>query len=98
MITGNEAANPFFTANEDGYGNAVVFYSPDGSKQYFNFEPGLTIRQHLSVIAMQGLLSNDEHVKDDKSYPETTADLAVQYADALIAEWNKAELNGQLQK
>lgn len=45
---------------------------------------GLTKREYIAAKAMQGLLSNDEHIKDEKSYPEITADLAVQYADALL--------------
>lgn len=47
-------------------------------------QEGLTKREYFAGLAMQGLLSNDEHIKEEKSYPDITADLAIQYADALL--------------
>jgi hypothetical protein len=90
-ITGNEPYYPFFTWNAGGNGNAVEVDTHNGT-QVFPYETGITIRQQFAMAAMQGLLSNDEHIKnDEKSYPEITADMALQYADALIEELNKTD-------
>jgi len=52
-------------------------------------QDGLTKREYIAIKAMQALLSNDEHIKDEKSYPDITAELALQYADALLVELAK---------
>ena len=90
-ITGNESANPFFKWNEAGYGDCVVVYSPDGSKQFIPYQEGLTIRQHFACQAMQAILSTVE-TKDLKFSLESVIPLlAVKYADMLIEELNKNE-------
>lgn len=45
----------------------------------------MTKLEYFAAKAMQGLLSNDEHIKDESSYPEITADIAVEYATALMS-------------
>jgi len=47
---------------------------------------GMSKRLLLAGMAMQGLLTNNEHITHDSSYPETTASLAFQYADELLKQ------------
>jgi hypothetical protein len=47
---------------------------------------GLTIREHFAAMAMQGLIQGGEYPK--KYSPSQTAEDAVRYADALLAELN----------
>ncbi len=73
MITGNE---PITLGSEvDKCGNPV--------KEHL----GLPIRQHFAAMAMQGLISNapNGHLSNSKE----GCKLAVDWADALIAELNK---------
>jgi len=55
---------------------------------------GLTIRQHFAAMAMQGLLSNPEYMKEYKGQKfllqaSIIAEVAVSEANALISELNK---------
>jgi hypothetical protein len=50
--------------------------------------PGLPIRLHLAAMAMQGLACSDW---GDTHNSAQTAHMAVAYADALIAEYNRTE-------
>ena len=85
IITGSESATPFFKYNEDGYGETVVLYAPDGSKQFLPYEAGLTIRQEFAARAMQGILAG----MACECNPEAIAKDSVNMADALINELNK---------
>jgi hypothetical protein len=91
-ITGNESANPFFKWNESGYGDTIVVYDSGGGKQFFPYEPGLTIRQHFACQAMQAILrtASDTNLKLGIAQPIIST-LAVKYADMLIEELNKTE-------
>jgi len=85
-ISGNEPAQPitdikgypfYITALENSRPTAI----------------GLTIRQRFAMAAMQGLLSNqmaNYPIRADVN-PNTVAKAACDYADALIAELNRAE-------
>lgn len=79
MITGNEPAYP-------------MDFSHDGYKM----NEGLTIRQQFSAMALQGLLANPaffEIISDAgkaDNCDELYAQVAIEHADALIAELNKA--------
>ena len=84
MITGNEPVTPHLTYNEtSGHANGFV--------------EGMTIRQHYAGLAMQGLLSNADALKDIRKesgddwdkYGEMVAAVAVALTDALIAQLNK---------
>lgn len=62
-----------------------------------NDYPGLAKREYLAAMAMQGILANSDADICDKTtvnggwqHPETVCKIAVQMADALIAELNKA--------
>lgn len=59
-----------------------AFPAPETEWNYF--ASGLTIREHFAALAMQGLLSNPNH-----SGVAYEAIIAVEAADALIAELNK---------
>jgi len=59
-----------------------AFPSPDGFGTNF---PGLTKREYFAAIALQGLLTKGTGT------PEDYAACAVDAADALIAELNKAK-------
>lgn len=85
-ITGNEPAQPFEVS---GYiGNPLGGSDINTTKKF----PGLTIRQHIAAMAMQGILASgigctndkDSNLTDHKSVSEAS----VNYADALIAELN----------
>lgn len=56
-------------------------YPADGAVP--RFWQGLTIREHLAGLAMQGLLANPEHAGTS---PEDTGIIALHCADALLAE------------
>ena len=51
---------------------------------------GLTKREMFAVYAMQGILSNHNGIKPS---PSRTAEISVNYADALLAELEKQENN-----
>ncbi len=81
MITGNEPAMPQLTYNRKT-GKA------DG------FELGLTKREYFAARAMQGLCSNSAHIEtfsgnNPTPVPSYIVEIAVNLADALIAELNK---------
>jgi hypothetical protein len=88
-ITGNEPSNPFFKWNEAGYGDCIVIYSENGSKQFIPYQEGLTIRQHFASMAMQSLIL-DKGMTEEKT-PKEIAHIATIYADGLIAELNETE-------
>lgn len=75
---GDMPASPW--RDEDGQG---------GFTQY----PGLTIRQEFAKAAMQGLLADhkdhSDECADGETCPQTTARLAVEHADALLAQLEK---------
>lgn len=73
---------------------------PSVAKEYFSDEiggnwcdvrnPGLTKREWLAGLAMQGLLASIEDFRKGAMYhPEDVSELSVQYADALLAELAK---------
>ena len=56
-----------------------------------NLHGGLTKREHFAAMAMQGLLShNGPWFPDHQGTKNLLATAACKYADALIAELNKA--------
>lgn len=64
-----------------------------GEHQHFAGEQdGLTIRQRVAIAAMQSIIGWDDgpSLRDGESYQQATARLAVNYADALIAELEKS--------
>lgn len=85
MITNpNDPAQPLndfaIEKAEQGYG-----YSPEFA--------GLTIREHIAAMAMQGLLANPEGAmswNNNRVFsPESISELALLHADALIEALNK---------
>lgn len=89
-FTGDEPAMPFLKHNEDGYGQSIVLSSSDGSKQFLNYETGLTIRQQFAAMAMQGLMAVNN--KGEQGWDEgviSAAKISVQMADALITALNQ---------
>ena len=50
---------------------------------------GLTKREYFAALAMQGICGDG--IPGSHHNPITTAELAVEYADALIAELNKED-------
>lgn len=58
--------------------------------------PGLTKRELFAAMAMQGILAADLNWSDvpPKTIPQELSNLAVRYADALIAALNEAGSNG----
>lgn len=81
-ITGNEPAIPC----------KVLVEGRD--HEYTETYSGMSIRQHIAAMAMQGMLANSSLLQ---SIPKSMADIAdkiyaiaaVEHADALIAELNK---------
>lgn len=74
----NDNSGPAFPSKrqQDPYRNAQVL------------DPaGLTKRELFAAMAMQGMLSS--WPADSKFYPEHTAQRAIEFADALIAELAK---------
>lgn len=61
---------------------------------YNEDQEGMTFRQHLAGLAMQGLLSDhkdhSDECADGETCAQTTARLAVEHADALIARLERA--------
>jgi hypothetical protein len=61
----------------------------------FENDPGLTKREKIAAMAMQGLLANPDYncPSDPKKLPTTTsfAKAALHYADALLAELEKPQ-------
>jgi hypothetical protein len=60
MDNKNLPAFPFLEYNEIGYGEAVVFYSPDGSKQVIPYKPGLSKREWFAGMALMGICANPQ--------------------------------------
>jgi len=79
MTNANEPATGFSIPGSDKHG-----WAPETVT-------GLTKREYFASMAMQGLLSNDEHIKDESAYPKITGKMAVQYADELIKALNEAD-------
>lgn len=82
MITGNE---PAFAQDYDSARQGTIKRAEVS---------GLTIRQEFAARAMQGLCSNSAHIetfsgKNPTPVPSYIAEIAVNLADALIAELNK---------
>lgn len=61
---------------------------PGGSRM------GMNLREHFAALAMQGLLADhkdhSDECADGETCPQTTARLAVEHADALLAQLEKA--------
>ena len=60
--------------------------SPIGNHTQHQAKYGLTKREYFVAMAMQGMLSSDDFACSE---PEFVSNLAVEQADALIAELNK---------
>lgn len=80
----DDPAYPFLKWSEPGYGDTITFYDPNGSKQFFPYERGLTKRELFAAVAMKAVL--ETHGED---LPKIIAFRALEYADALINELNK---------
>jgi len=52
---------------------------------------GLTKREYFAAMAMQGLIGNNESMKNLEASGTNFIEIAVQAADALIAELNKEQ-------
>jgi hypothetical protein len=98
-IIGNEPAMPTEVSMEGG--KFTGHHQNGHSTELFH---GLTIRQHFAALAIQGILSNPQFANNAKDmaikkgikitddameFIEPFAKLAVDCADALIAELNK---------
>jgi len=96
MITGNESIQQaiYRQTGEESFRIATPFDLADRTIQhYISSKPGLTIRQHFAAMAMQGLLSNPEWMKEYKGekykmQDSVVAEVSCKQADALIAELN----------
>lgn len=66
---------------QEATSNAFPMRNPDPSE---NDEFGLTKREYFAAMAMQGILSGAQYIDYEKF-----AKVAVESADALIAELNK---------
>lgn len=86
MDNKNLPAFPFLEYNENGYGEAVVFYSPDGSKQIIPYKPGLSKREWFVGMALMGLCANPEYKVWSNDYVKTAA---IGNADRVLAELEK---------
>lgn len=84
-ITGNEPYYPIVTEEvTDRYQSSPASLNNNIQAN------GITIRQQLAAMAMQGYLASFTGV--EVSAPEKTAERAVKYATALINELNKTEV------
>lgn len=68
-----------------GNGNSVPLTSPDGSREWVNYQPGMDIRTWIATKMAAAMLHN----YDD---PKQLSRQAVRFADALIAELNHPQL------
>lgn len=73
-----EANEPAFAGNEYDHGQ---------------FNPGLSKREMLAAMALQGILANNNQDSQDPSNVKYNPELAVRYADALIKELNNTSEN-----
>ena len=68
-------------------------YSRENDGDHCFDQPGLTKREYFAAMAMQGLLANAEQWKymgtQSLDFKNEIRGLAVEFADALIAELNK---------
>ena len=98
---GNEQAMPGFEYMA-GYGCSKRIVHPDGQVDWLHYQTGLTIREHFAAMAMNSILVRtlyDQDVEDDfiskgnkaEDLPKFAAMLAVESADALIAELAKEQ-------
>jgi len=80
MKNGEQPAYPIYTTNGEGQ---ITDRSDDG----------LTKREYFAAMAMQGLLtvylSNSSNVKKSLGNPSGFAEISVECADALLAEFDK---------
>jgi len=67
---------------------AMPFVEPDHPGSIY---PGLTKREHFAAMAMQGILSNPRWEGKDDYLAYQVASSAVRYADALLAELERAK-------
>ena len=63
--------------------------STDGNGNHTYPEFGLTVREHFAALAMQGILAAQIHGMNNMPSEGPFAAIAVNAADALIAELNK---------
>ena len=61
---------------------------PRTSGNYHQGAEGMTMRQYAAIKAMQSLISENDRFKN-KDHVEMMVQVAVQYADALLAELEK---------
>lgn len=80
---GNKPAQPFFEYNENGYGDAVCFYMPDGSKQIIPYSAGMSKRERMATDILAGILSKDTNHNID-SLVQHQVERALIYTDALL--------------
>lgn len=79
-------AAPFFDATE--FGNAVVLYAADGSKQILPFSPGFAKLEKASLMIAQGMTTNPIY----SSYTaEQLAKKSTHFARAILEEANKPQ-------
>jgi len=63
----------------------------DPRRNYTRDANGLTKREHFAAMAMQGILSNPRWEGKDDYLAYQVASSAVRYADALLAELERAK-------
>ena len=73
--------------NEPAYPRKGELIELDGKQCLIRGYEGLTKREYFEGLAMQGQLAFSPHDSFDKyKTPEEVADVAVKYADALLAQ------------
>jgi hypothetical protein len=75
-------------ANESAFARAA-FYHSDGA--YVREQEGLTKREYFAAMALQGVCSNQEFLKNLNAEPLLVAQGCVEIADALIKALNEEQ-------
>lgn len=80
----------------NGYGCSIPHICPNGETMWVEHAPGITLRQFYAGLAMQGLLANSSladslRTTDAKAVLDRMAVKSTDYADALIAQLEKAK-------
>lgn len=74
--------------NDSAFARAAVYGVEEGRLGVCeDGYPGLTKREYFAAMALQGIISNTKALSHD-IFP-VSAKVAIEYADALIAELNK---------
>lgn len=88
LLLGQEPSYPFFSSNESGYGDTVVFTDSNNNRVFLPFNRGISTRLLIAKDAMCAMLSNSNA---NRVYEDVTKVVAESFrcADELLKQENE---------